>query len=91
MDEGFLIGLATFLISNYTVLVWTVVDLTLILASRNIGHTIGKIKERLRETSKDKFRSGDTGITNLRDVHKSIAELVEYLGSGAGKERTKKT
>ena len=88
MDEGFLAGLVTFLISNYTVLVWTVVDLTLILASRNIGLAIGRIRERLRELSADKLRCGNTFFMELREAHRSIAVLVEYLGIGAGKIQT---
>ena len=82
MDEGFLTGMATFLISNYTVLVWTVVDLTLILAARNIDLTIGRIRSRFRDMDKEKFR--ETNLRQMREAHGAIAQLVECLGSCSG-------
>ena len=37
MDDTIWSGLAIFIVSNYTVIVWIIVDLILILATRNIN------------------------------------------------------
>jgi hypothetical protein len=37
MDDTFWSGLAIFIVSNYTVIVWIIVDLILILGPRNVS------------------------------------------------------
>ena len=45
MDESFATGIFAFALSNYTVVVWAVMDLAVILATRNLARLIEKLKE----------------------------------------------
>ena len=37
MDDTFWSGLAIFIVSNYTVIMWIIVDLIIVLAPRNVA------------------------------------------------------
>ena len=48
MWRHFRSGLAVMVVSNYTVLVWAVVDLVLIFSSRNLAHLAENINDEIK-------------------------------------------
>ena len=52
MDDTLWSGLAIFLVSNYTIIVWIIVDLILILATRNINQMAMILNIELRKCLK---------------------------------------
>ena len=53
MDDTLWSGLAIFLVSNYTIIVWIIVDLILILATRNINQMAMILNIELRKCLKN--------------------------------------
>ena len=53
MDDTLWSGLAIFLVSNYTIIVWIIVDLILILATRNINQMAIILNIELRKCLKN--------------------------------------
>ena len=53
MDDTLWSGLAIFLVSNYTIIVWIIVDLILILATRNVNQMAMILNIELRKCLKN--------------------------------------
>ena len=59
--ETFWSGLAIFIVSNYTVIVWIIVDLILILSARNISKSSATLNSEL---TKAMLNNSDKGKCN---------------------------
>ena len=58
--ETFWTGLAIFVVSNYTVIVWVVVDLILILSSRNISKSANMLNREIKMIVTKNMSKGKT-------------------------------
>ncbi len=64
MEDTFWSGLAVFVVSNYTVIVWIIVDLILILGPRNIGQLSYTLNRGMLRTHK----SSEEGLQRLATI-----------------------
>lgn len=72
MDESFFTGILTFFISNYTVFVWIILDLTLVLMGQDLWHLV----DILNQSSAPSYQS----IRAIRTQHWRLCQLIKKLG-----------
>ena len=81
--ETFWSGLAIFIVSNYTVIVWAVVDLMLILSARNISKSSYLLNEEiayLLENSPDEGKTLNKTLKCCDKIGKYNVEKSKFEG-----------